>query len=565
MLAPRLIALLWLLAPLAVLAAEVTGQLDRDRIVEGETVTLLLETGDPQQSLETDLGALAEDFRVIDQRTETQMSIVGGRQLARVRRLLTLEPKGTGALTVPSLAFAGGSRTDPMTLTVEPAPEPAPGELPPVFIEVEVDPQEGPYYVHAQLSLKVRIFYQQNLTEAAIKPPEPDQASVRLLDELPYQADRNGEQYRVLERRYAVFPERSGTLTIPSMQLTGRLIEKPADRLWQPAVRGRRVRIESDPVVLDVNPRPADFSGAQWLPARSVRLEQQITDGGSVKVGEPVTRTVILDAVGLEENMLEEPRWPEISNARVYPDQPQGISRDDGQWVLGHREYRYAVVPEQPGELVLPEIRLAWWDTVNHRERVAVLPEQRVTVLPAGLGSPAFPPSSTGAGVSTASAAGSAADARLWQWLSLALGLLWLATVFLWLRGRASPGAAQGQGASTKDGERETRLLGVLGGACKRDDARAAHGALGRWLRHFGPPGAAGSVMHLARACDDEGLGQAIRALDARIYREGAGDDWDGRAFWQAFEGWRRAGARTGTADERPAGEGNLDLYAAVR
>ena len=61
-------------------------------------------------------------------------------------------------------------------------------------------PEKGPYYVHAQLGLVVRVFYQQNLTEAAISQPEPSPASVRLLQETPYQAERGGERYRVLER-----------------------------------------------------------------------------------------------------------------------------------------------------------------------------------------------------------------------------------------------------------------------------------------------------------------------------------------------------------------------------
>lgn len=558
----RFACLCCLLASFGATAAEVTGQLDRDRIVEGETVTLVLETSDPQQSLEADLAPLAEAFHVIDQRTETQMSIVGGRQTARVRRLLVLEPRESGVLTVPALSFAGGSQTPPMTLTVEAAPATAPGEMPPVFIEVEIDPQEGPYYVHAQLSLKVRIFYQQNLTEAAIKPPEPEQASVRLLDELPYQADRNGERYRVLERRYAVFPERSGTLTIPPMQLTGRIVEKPADRLWQPAVRGRRVRIDSEPMVLDISPRPAEFTGAAWLPARSVKLEQQITDGDSVKVGEPVTRTVILDAVGLEEHMLEEPVWPEISDARVYPDQPQGISRDDGQWVLGHREYRYAVVPEKEGELVLPEIRLAWWDTVNHRERIAVLPERRVTVLPSAVGAPATPSADSAERYMEYVGEGPSGDARPWQWLSLALGLLWLVTLVLLLRrGKRGPGAE----SAAMDGEpaSEGRRLRELQGACKRGDAAAAHAALGGWVRHHGPGDAQGSLMILSRRMGDEVLGREIRALDARVYRSTSEGAWDGKTFWKAFETWRKDRGSAGPAGRKDAP--SMDLYAAAR
>jgi hypothetical protein len=323
---------------------------------------------------------LQADFDVLNQRSETQMSFVNGRQTASVRVVITLEPKREGNLLIPAMKFPGANSA-PVYLKVSAAPARAPGEAEPVFIEVTVNPESGPYYVLSQVSLMVRIFYQANLTEAAINPPAPEQASVRLLDEVPYQSDRNGERYRVLERRYAIFPERSGTLTIPPMQLSGRLIERPSDRLWQPTVRGRRVRVESEALTLEISPRPEDYSGDFWLPARRLTLSQQIADNEKLRVGEPVTRTVIIDAVGLEENMLEEPAWPELPATRVYPDQPQGISRDDGEWVLGHKEFRYAVVPEQAGELVLPEIRLDWWDTVANRQRTAVLPEHRVQVL----------------------------------------------------------------------------------------------------------------------------------------------------------------------------------------
>jgi hypothetical protein len=541
-LAGFLLAVLMMIGSSAVWAAPVTAELDRQRIVEGETVTLILVTNDPQQSLETDLSALDEGFHVVDTRSETQMSIVNGRQAAVVRLLVTLEPRQSGEVMIPSLKFRGGSVTPAMTLQVDPAPELAPGELPPVFIEVELDPIEGPYYVHAQLSLKVRIFYQQNLTEAAINPPDPEQASVRLLDELPYQAERNGTRFRVLERRYAIFPERSGELQIPAMQLTGRLIERPADRLWQPSVRGRRVRIESEPVSLDISPRPPEFQGDHWLPARRIDLSQQISDADSLHVGEPVTRTVILDAVGLEEHMLEEPVWPEMDNARIYPDQPQGISRDDGQWVLGHREFRYAVVPEVAGEMVLPEIRLRWWDTVEGRERVAVLPEHRIEVLPSTL-APSRPvtEAAQALGSEFRGGAGMVDDATLNRWRVLAgvFALLWLITLVLYFRGGRAPEPSDKR--AEQPAADEASLLASLQKACNQGAAREARNLLGRWVRNYGPPGTRDGLMAFADKAGDPALGNAIRALDANSFSVREDGEWEGKTLWRSLEQWRKA------------------------
>ena len=542
--------------------AAVQLELDRTRVTEGETVTLTFRTDDARQSLEADFSALEKDFVSLDRRSETQLSIVKGRQAALVRLLLTVEPRRSGELTIPSLDF-GGSRTEPRVLTVEPAPELEPGALPPVFIEVEITPAEGPYYVHAQLGLIVRVFYQQNLTEAAISQPEPSLASVRLLQETPYQAERGGERYRGLERRYALFPERSGELTLPAMQLSGRLVERRNSGIWQPSVRGRRVSVASEPLQLMIEPRPDSFSGSDWQPARAYSLAQQISSTDALRVGEPVTRTIMIDAVGLEENMIAEPAWPELPGARIYPDRPQGISRDDGQWVLGHKEFRYAVVPEQEGELVLPELTVHWWDTVNDRQQTAVLPAKTLQVQPSALAPP--PPAATvspAPGVAPAQADGvfrDGAGSGYWRWLAITFATLWLITLAIAWRWRGPQRAVT---AAPRPGRRgngdEAVLLQRLQSACKHGDAAAARRALLEWLREFGPETADGSLLELASVSGDSGLRRSIYALDSAGYRNEPGADWDGQALWTDFEAWRKAW-RACRAAQRPA---PTDLYA---
>ena len=285
---PGLVAsfLMWLwVMPLH--AAEVSAKLDRNRVIEGETITLILQTDDPGQSLDADLSVLENDFVVLDRRTETQMSIINGRQSATSRLMLVLEPRRSGDLQIPPLNV-GASTTGAIDVHVDPAPELESGELPPVFIEVGITPEDSPHYVNAQLGLNVRVYYRSNLTEAAISQPEPSPASVRLLDELAFQADRNGVHYRVLERHYAIFPERSGDLTIPPLQLTGRLAERRNDQLWQPGLRGRRVQVKSEPIQLIIRPRPATAAGASWQPARQLELSEQLSSVDDLRVGEPL-------------------------------------------------------------------------------------------------------------------------------------------------------------------------------------------------------------------------------------------------------------------------------------
>ena len=557
------LALLCLLTliPLLASAAEVSARLDRNRIVQGETVTLILETNDPKQSLDADLSMLESDFAILDRRSETQMSIVNGRQTAEVRLMIVLEPKRSGDLKIPAMKI-GDSTTGSIAMRVEPAPEPEPGEMPPVFVEAEVSPLDSPYYVHAQLGLIVRVYYQQNLTEAAISQPEPSPASVRLLDEVPYQAERSGIRYRVLERHYAIFPERSGELVIPPLQLSGRLVEHRSDRLWQPSVRGRRIQVESDPIQLTIQPRPASFSGDAWQPARKLELAQHISTGDSLHVGEPVTRTVIVDAVGLEENMIAEPAWPEIADARIYPDQPQGISRDDGQWVLGHKEFRYAVVPEKEGELILPELKVHWWDTVNDRQQTAILPAkvlqvQASAVAPLPQPVPVAPGSSVVA-VGDSPAVLTRHEPGYWRWLAILFALLWLLTLAAawWMRGRGDS-AVNGMGLVQSEDEKQ--ILKQLQRCCEKSNAKQARQALANWLSHFGPDSStSGSLLEFAAGLEDTSLRANVYAMDSDGFRHDQEVTWNNKAFWKQFEAWRKAWKAAAAAD-KPA---VTDLYA---
>ena len=557
-----LATILTLLIDPAAQAAELAARLDRNTLVQGETVTLVIQSNDTQQNLDGDLAVLAEDFNVLDRRTETQMSIVNGQQSAVMRLILTLEPRRSGPLVIPPLQF-GGSSTPALQLTVNPAPPAEPGEAPAVFIEVEVEPSDGPYYVHAQLRLTVRVYYQQNLTEAAITPPEPSSASVRLLNEVPFQADRGGNLYRVLERYYAVFPERSGPLLIPGMKLSGRLVARRSDNLWQPAVRGRRIEVQSDPVELQILPRPAGFSGASWLPARELQLSQNVSAGTGLTVGEPVTRTVIIDAVGLEENMLAEPVWPELPGARIYPDRPQGITRDDGQWMLGHKEFRYAIVPEHAGELVLPELRLHWWDTVNDRQVMAVLPEQRLQVSPSAAVPTAAPPS--GAAPEALQPAGATAGATqttttwdYWVWLTALFAGLWLVTLALYLRRLPLTRAPLVNDFAAQN---ETALLEDFDRACSSGSPGEARRALSRWLRIYGPAEAGGSLLRFAYSVTQPGLRQALLSLDASGFEPSVSGVFDGRELAAAFSGWRSSEQRERHREARAL----TDLYAPAR
>jgi hypothetical protein len=541
------------LLPLPALA-DLSASLDRRDAMVGETVVLTLETSDPKQRLDADFSVLADNFHVLGQQSESQVSVVNGQQTARVRLLVTLEPKRDGRLEIPAIAI-DGQQTAPLVLNVRPAPQLAPGASEPVFIETEYQPQAGQIWVHSQVNLVIRLFYEFRLSEGSMSEPAPEHASLQLLNERPYQAQRNNTRYWVLERRYALFPERSGELVIPAVEFTGRINERPAQgSLWN-SNRGRRIRVEGETLTLSVKPKPTAYPDSPWLPARAFEVQQSITipDGG-LKVGEPVTRTVSMDVVGLDSSMLPELSWPELENARVYPDSPETITRNDGSWLTSRSQSRFAVVPEQAGELVLPELRIDWWDTVNARVQQAVIPAEVVTVLPGAITAlatpapaigtaPAVPASSSGA----ASVIREVSDAGSWPAITALFAVLWLLTLLAWLKGRAVTKDVQSAGPESPD---QAQLLTALQRACRKGDAREAANLLSLWVRHEQDAITEPGINGLAQVIDDHELREQLIELDKARWASSEHASWNGKALWAGFERWRkkRLAAHRGTS-----------------
>jgi hypothetical protein len=244
--------------------------------------------------------------------------------------------------------------------------------------------------------------------------------------------------------------------------------------------------------------------------------------------------------------------------------------------VLGHKEFRYAVVPEKEGELVLPELTVHWWDTVGDRQQTAVLPAKALVVQPSALVPPsaAVVPQAAPAGSSAARpGAGSAAILAApsgdtaantgWRWLALLFAALWLLTLAAAWRWR---GRRQTTEAPARQGRRgagnEPALLQAIHAACGGGDRTAARRALLEWLRDFGPGAGsgvgAGSLLGFAAACGDQALKRSVYALDSEGFRNAAGGGWNGPAFWNDFEAWRKAW-RAACDARKPA---PTDLYA---
>jgi len=189
---------------------------DRTQLSIDETLELSLESQGGAVFGKPDLEPLEELFEVFDTRQVNQLSSSNGEARAITRWLITLRPRQTGYVVIPPLQL-GDWRSEPITLLVQESLKSSEGDqLAPIFIDSSVD-QES-VYVQAQVILTLRIYHSVSLyDDSTLSPLQMPEALVERLGEpRTYEKTINGIRHGVIEVRYALFPQKSGELTIPA-------------------------------------------------------------------------------------------------------------------------------------------------------------------------------------------------------------------------------------------------------------------------------------------------------------------------------------------------------------
>jgi len=519
-------------------AAGLVASVDRARINSGETVELTVESNDATLFGKPDLTPLDPLFEVSGTRQINQLTTLGGDNHATTRWIITLLPKENGTVVIPPLQI-GELKTQPITLqVVETVNQNTENQLAPVFIEANLD--QDSVYVQAQALLTVRVYHSVSLyDDSSLTPLQITDARVEQLGESrTYEKVINGIRHGVIETRYAVYPQHSGTLAIPAQIFSATLAEpRPAqDNNPQGSKPGKLLHVSSPELTLAVKPKPAQYPpDAPWLPARSVSLSESWNpQPDHVQVGGSLTRNLTLKAEGLASAQLPALPVTEIPGLRRYPDQPVLSNQNNDRGLIGSREDREALVPNRIGDLELPAVEVVWWNTLeDHLERTS-LPARtlQVAVNPSlVVDTPATP---------TVITAPDNDSLWLWQLTSLILACTTLLGFGLWWRARWQPAVLR----AAQTGPSPRSVLDDLKRASQANDPQATRQALDAWARQQ-PETLADMAARFVPLSD------ALDGLNGALYSE-TGQYWQGEELWRAVKAIPMA-ERT----QDPAGDSN--------
>ncbi|MBK6848368.1 MAG: protein BatD [Proteobacteria bacterium] len=193
-----------------------------------------------------------------------------------------------------------------------------------------------------------------------------------------------GQAYAAaLLQRTVLFPQRAGRLTIGPLEVQ----LQTADAVLDGALRRR-----ADPLTIEVLPLPSEGRPAAFVPANVGRFAlAALLDRDSVEVGQAVTLRLIARGSGnLQQLVL--PALPALKGVRSFEPKRSDRLEANQAGLQGEKEVAYLLLPQEPGELRLPAMTLAFFDPEARAYREARSSPLRLRVtgsaVAAGLGSP---------------------------------------------------------------------------------------------------------------------------------------------------------------------------------
>jgi hypothetical protein len=551
---PLLFMLLLLWSPWT-LAAQIQAAVDRNPVSLNDSFQIIF-TANEEPDGEPDFSPLEKDFSILNKSQSSSYSWTNGKSSKNAQWTLTVMAKAAGTLAVPPIRFGNdASAAVPLEVTQGADTQDVATDKD-LFLEVEATPSEP--YIQAQVLYTLRLYTRVDIAQAQLNEPELSDAVVEKLgDDSNYSTQVKGVDYSVTERKYAIFPQKSGQLVIKPLQLTANIMTsgRALFNSFFNSQLSRTQRVTSKAVKLNVKPMPANTNGQHWLPAEQLALKQEWSgDITQMQVGEPLTRTLTLYAKGTTVGQL-----PELAAAnthadlKAYPDQPVLKEQKKPDGVLALREEKIALIPSKAGQYTLPAITIPWFNTQTQKMERVSLPETVLTATgtatqttaptpklpapattqPKPVITPEPPPI-----VPTQVATGD-----YWPLIAAVLALGWLATLIYFLVGKSTKKPVVDE-ANAPEQLRLKDIVNRLKKACAENNAPGAKAALLDWGRLQLDATSLGAI---ATHCEAR-LRDEILLLNQVLYGKEAAA-WQGKRLFQTFTE-NQARAKLATTEE---------------
>ena len=367
----------------AISETQATASVNSNSVFLGDTFILTVEVNDTGSDYQFDTSELNNNFVVGRPSRSQQTSYINGEFTQQITWSLRLQAKKLGELTIPSFKI-GDVSTQAIKIEVnKPGKQQQSTANDTIFIESTIN--KNKVYIDQPVILESKIYVAESISNADVQAPILEGANIEqvVLDQPASQIVRNGLRYQVFTYQYTITPSTSGEVTITSPLLTGAVQKIQQVNSYQQRRVTQAINIRGNDLALSVKEMPANFQG-DWLISEDVRLiENNDLHAKEYAVGDPITRSISLQVASIVLDKMPEIKLNYDSSLRYYPDQDDLKKGTIDNVLYSQRTITHAIIANKSGELVLPEIKIAWWNSKTEKQEFATLPAQTLTIKPA--------------------------------------------------------------------------------------------------------------------------------------------------------------------------------------
>jgi hypothetical protein len=369
---------------------QLTASVNRNPVGENDQVIYTLEvSGSTSGFPEPKLPDFA-DFRILGgPNVSTSVQIINGSMSSNKSYSVMLLPRKVGTFTIPAVSITHKGKTyqsNPIKITVsrqssQPAQQSASSRKEEKItssndLYIKAISSRRTVYVNDQINVSFKVYFR-----VPIRNPDfiklPETVGFWVEDyEIPQnipvtQEVVNGVQYSVAEvKKMALFPTKTGQLTLTAMQLAVNVVERRRRRdpfsafdsfFDDPFGRTVRKVIATNPLTFNVKPlpetgKPANFSGL----VGNFRLQVDL-DKTNVKANEALSYRVRLTGSGNLKSFNDIPVGFPASFEVYEPKIKDDINRS-GSNLASTRELEYVLIPRTSGQYRIKPLEISFFN-----------------------------------------------------------------------------------------------------------------------------------------------------------------------------------------------------------
>tara|TARA_R100001143_G_scaffold63570_1_gene72052 strand:- start:1096 stop:2883 length:1788 start_codon:yes stop_codon:yes gene_type:complete len=403
------VVLLWLysvgfvlLSPSQLLGQDysVEATVSENQIFIGEQFTLSIQvSGTTMRNVSLPVLPEIDGVRVLSTTPSrsTSISIVNARTSTTTTYSYALIAQDTGSYTIPPVTIeidGAEVQTDPIDIEILQRDQLAESERdqnPDIYLRIELDQRN--VVPGQQIIASLVLYFKQGIEISSFQPTAGWRTDgfwkEELQNERQPQAESvivNGVRYRKATLiRYALFPSRSGELTLAEFPLTVGVRTQPSRNdpfgsFFGSGANQRRISLESEPLTLNVGSLPAVNNALSINAVGDLRVQRRLSQR-EVVTGESIELITVVEGTG-NIPLIRKPDYNLPDGLEYYSPQENSNIQRTGSNISGEKTFTELMAPRAPGRYVIPSERVAVFNPQTRSYRYITLPEIPFNVTP---------------------------------------------------------------------------------------------------------------------------------------------------------------------------------------